>query len=209
MTDGPQPPYGQPYYPYGPPQYPYGFPTVAQPGYPYPPPVPSGLPPGLEPGGMGERFLARLIDGLLALGAGLLVAGLVIGVFGLANGSVSPEIAIGGALLGYLVWMAGGLLYPIAMLAKNGQTIGKRYAGLREIPMPDPSWQWNYPPDPKHWIVPLGWGKAAARELIYACVPFSALSPFFDDRTRRGWHDQWTDLVVVVDRPTAPPHAAR
>lgn len=84
------------------------------------------------------------------------------------------------------------------MLATRGQTVGKRVAGLRVIPMPDPSWQWNYPPDPGQWLVPIGWGKAAAREGLYAVVPFAFLSPYFDDRCRRGWHDQWTGLVVVV-----------
>lgn len=113
MTQGPQYPYAQPYYPYGPPQYPYGFPPVPQPGTGYlsgyPPPAATGLPPGLVPGGMAERLLARLIDGLLTMGAGVAVAGLVVAVFGLTTGSLSPEMVIGGALLGYFVAVFGGL----------------------------------------------------------------------------------------------------
>lgn len=140
MTTGDQDPnaYGQPSG-FPPPPNPYGQPSAA--GYPpppppgYPPPPPAGyLPPpppygapgsyppvpppgyGMRPGGLGARFGARIIDGLLV--------GIVAGVFAMAFGA-SDNIMVTGLFSGVLMFA-----YFVAMEVTQGRTVGKMALGL-------------------------------------------------------------------------------
>ena len=140
MTTGDQDPnaYGQPSG-FPPPPNPYGQPSAA--GYPpppppgYPPPPPAGyLPPpppygapgsyppvpppgyGVRPGGLGARFGARIIDGLLV--------GIVAGVLAMAFGA-SSNIMVTGLFSGVLMFA-----YFVAMEVTQGRTVGKMALGL-------------------------------------------------------------------------------
>jgi len=140
MTTGDQDPnaYGQPSG-FPPPPNPYGQPSAA--GYPpppppgYPPPPPAGyLPPpppygapgsyppvpppgyGIRPGGLGARFGARIIDGLLV--------GIVAGVLAMAFGA-SSNIMVTGLFSGVLMFA-----YFVAMEVTQGRTVGKMALGL-------------------------------------------------------------------------------
>ena len=111
-------PYGQqPGYPppppagYPPPPNPYGAPG----GYPAPPPGWGGYQ-GVHPGGLGVRFGARVIDGLLV--------GIVAGLLALAFGA-SSNIMVTGLFSGVLMFA-----YFVAMEVTQGRTVGKMLLGL-------------------------------------------------------------------------------
>ncbi|MDI5969095.1 RDD family protein [Streptomyces sp. SL13] len=125
----PQDPYGQPQYgqpaggqqpygypqqpPYGQPQQPYGYPQQPQYGGPMGPGGPGSLPLASA----GDRFLARLIDGLV-----LLIPVVII------------SFTIGAGIIGYVII---GLLYfgyeGAMMLTQNGQTVGKKVMKTRVV----------------------------------------------------------------------------
>ena len=112
-------PYGQqPGYPppppagYPPPPNPYGAPG----GYPAPPPPGWGGYQGVHPGGLGVRFGARVIDGLLV--------GIVAGLLALAFGA-SSNIMVTGLFSGVLMFA-----YFVAMEVTQGRTVGKMLLGL-------------------------------------------------------------------------------
>lgn len=106
-----QPQYGQPQY--GQPQYgqpPYGQPQYGQPGG-YPPPFG-----GTQPGSLGMRFLARLIDGI--------IVGIVGGLVILLTGT-SDNFWITGLFTGAL-----SFLYYVAFEVTQGWTPGKKLLGM-------------------------------------------------------------------------------
>ena len=83
--------------------------------------------------GIGSRFLAAIID-TLAIAAGLVLLGIVVGVAGarteLARNATASVIAAIGALLSFLILWG----YYIAFeLLWNGQSLGKRALGLRVV----------------------------------------------------------------------------
>ena len=104
----PPPPAGYP-----PPPNPYGAPG----GYPAPPPPGWGMQPGGHPGGLGVRFGARVIDGILV--------GLVAGVLAMLFGA-SSNIMVTGLFSGVLMFG-----YFVAMEVTQGRTLGKMLLGLR------------------------------------------------------------------------------
>lgn len=101
---------GRPGYP--PPPNPYGAPG----GYPAPPPPGWGVQPGGHPGGLGVRFGARVIDGILV--------GIVAGLLALLFGA-SSNIMVTGLFSGVLMFG-----YFVAMEVTQGRTIGKMLLGL-------------------------------------------------------------------------------
>lgn len=107
----PPPPSGYPPAPgYPPPPNPYG-PTGGYPGYPQ---VGHGY--GSNPGGLGIRFGARLIDGLLVG----IVSGLLAAIF-----RSSDSIMVTGLFTGLLMF-----IYFVAMEVTQGRTVGKMLLGL-------------------------------------------------------------------------------
>ena len=103
----PPPPTG-----YHPPPNPYGAPG----GYPAPPPPGWGAQPGGHPGGLGVRFGARVIDGILV--------GIVAGLLSLLFGA-SSNIMVTGLFSGVLMFG-----YFVAMEVTQGRTLGKMLLGL-------------------------------------------------------------------------------
>ena len=117
----PPPPAG-----YAPPPVP-GYPPAA--GYPppgYPAANPYGAPGGYypssppfgygQPGGLGERWLARIIDGILLL----IVSFFIAFIFGVSN-----NIMVTGLFTGLLTF-----IYFVAMEITQGRTLGKKLLGL-------------------------------------------------------------------------------
>ena len=104
----PPPPAGYP-----PPPNPYGAPG----GYPAPPPPGWGVQPGGRPGGLGVRFGARVIDGILV--------GIVAGLLSLLF-DASSNIMVTGLFSGVLMFG-----YFVAMEVTQGRTLGKMLLGLR------------------------------------------------------------------------------
>lgn len=121
-------PYGQPSAAGYPPPPPPGYPPPPAPGYlPPPPPYgapyggPAGYPPvppayGMRPGGLGVRFGARIIDGLLV--------GIVAGVLAMLF-DASSNIMVTGLFSGVLMFA-----YFVAMEVTQGRTVGKMLLGL-------------------------------------------------------------------------------
>lgn len=113
MTTGEHDPYGQPY---PPPPDPYG-------GYAPPPPGSQGYPAprighgyASNPGGLGVRFGARIIDGfIVGIGAGLLSS-----LF-----HATSSIMVTGLFTGLLMFV-----YFVAMEVTQGRTLGKMLLGL-------------------------------------------------------------------------------
>jgi len=154
----------------------YGNPGGGYQGGGYPPPQGGGYPPpqggwpppqqgGYQQGGgyppnyggygapsygdIGKRFVAQLIDGLLAL-AGAIPGGIIMGVGAGIGGDFGGIIG----LLGYLLLLAGVMgvaIYNIYLLGRDGASFGKKWMGLKVL---DPSGQ------------PLGFGKAFLREIV-------------------------------------------
>jgi uncharacterized RDD family membrane protein YckC len=80
-----------------------------------------------------RRAVATIVDGIIVGGVTLIVlAGLGIGVF--ADGDVGVGEAIGGFVVGALVFAVGALLYaPLLMARTNGQTLGRMVSRCRVV----------------------------------------------------------------------------
>ena len=108
--------------------------------------------------GIGKRFAAVLIDGLLVSAAGL--PGFIMIFIGaaMAGSRGTEEIGAIFAILGWLLAIAGYLglfFYNIYLLGRDGATLGKRWMKIKVI---DNTGQ------------PLGFGKAFLRELVKSVV---------------------------------------
>jgi uncharacterized RDD family membrane protein YckC len=193
-----QPPPGQgsgsPYDPYGnqppqPPPYgggggdPYG-------GGSYPSDPLAGMPPLAD---SGRRTLARIID-LILVG---IVVWLVTWAFGVHeydvnSGSVSYAKSLGQSLTAAVLYMG----YDTVMLTKSGQTLGKKWLGLRVANLDNgstPSVQTNLIRAAVLWI-PFAF--------CCACI-WTAISggwSFFDKPYKQGLHDKAAKTVVVSTR---------
>ncbi|AXK32929.1 RDD family protein [Streptomyces armeniacus] len=231
---GPNNPYGQqPQQPYGQPQQ--GYPQQQPYGYPQGGMPPGGMPPGGMPPGtvqanngfiniaylgpvqlatMGQRFLARLIDGLIT-GAiiGIAMAVGLAGALGIAeeaddcssktygtpeyNNCINDATDAGmGALGTMLVMMAAigvfMLLYEWLMIALMGGTFGKLALGLRVVRETDgqlPGVGGGF----IRYIIPI-----VGAFLCYIGAVLVYLSPFFDNSGKlQGWHDRAAGTVVI------------
>ncbi|WP_255954106.1 RDD family protein [Streptomyces odontomachi] len=232
----PQQPQGQPGQPgYGYPQQPqgqpgYGYPQQqpgqpGQPGYGYPqyPQAPGTLQANnglinigylgtVQLATMGQRFLARLVDGVI-LGAvfSIILFGGLAGTIGIGSSTVddcdpnSPDYysclndqtdkAMGGLAAFFLIIaiLAGlMLLYEWLMIGITGATLGKRALGLRvvrettgEVPGIGAAFI--------RYIIPI-----VGAFLCYIGALLVYLSPFFDNTGKlQGWHDRAAGTLVI------------
>ena len=196
-------PYGQAPGPYAPPQYPgpgwyppqpgsWGPPGYAPAGWPYQPSyqpaayVPPGPVPGLLWGGIGERFGALLIDGVI-----LVLSLFVVGFLATAiDGPSSPERATSAAVTAITwVWLALAFIYHPVCWWAFGATPGKKAFGLRVAQAANGQ--------------SLGIGAVLVRYLIFFIVtmifPLGVISGVVasDDPFKRAWHDQVARSIVV------------
>jgi uncharacterized RDD family membrane protein YckC len=208
------PPYGQPAPPYQPPQQPYG----QAPGYGAPPPG-YGPPQYGAPGdyvnipgagafklaGMGQRFLARLIDGLIVgipvvIIAIIIVAAIAPSADEIARGKSSTSVIV--VLLVYV----GALLllsvaYEVGMIAARGATVGKSAMGIRVVTAATAAQRG----------AGIGGGPAFARwgtMFLPTIIPYLGnlwllicyLSPLFDSTARQGFHDKAAKTWVLSEK---------
>lgn len=138
--------------------------------------------------GMGRRLWARIIDWMLMAVVGLIV--LLVVFSSLSDNEMGLLVAL---LVITLVFLAVLLLYEVSMIAALGQTLGKKWAGVKVIRA-------------DNGAVP-GWGKSFVRWLIpsvVSVIPIIGnaatlvvyLSPVFYP-TRQGWHDMAATTAVV------------
>ena len=199
------PPYGQApgYPPTAPPQYPAsswpppqpgswgapGYPPAGwgyQPGYSPAAYAPPGPGPGLLWGGIGERFGALLIDGVILV-CSLLALGLIVTAIegpGSSSRSGSPAVT---AIT--LIWWFLALIYHPACWWVFGSTPGQKALGLRVAQAANGQ--------------SLGIGAVLVRYLIFFIVtvifPLGLISAVMasNDPFKRAWHDEVARSVVV------------
>ena len=146
-----------------------------------------------ELAGMGRRLWARIIDLILLTVVGLIVIIVTFSRLGDNEWGFLAALAVITLLL-----LAVLLLYEVSMIATLGQTLGKKWAGVKVVRA-------------DNGAVP-GWGKSFVRWLIPSVVNFIPiignaaalvvyLSPVFYP-TRQGWHDMAASTAVV--KPDQP-----
>ena len=208
MTENPPQPPQNPYGSQPPPSNdPYGGNPPAAGQSPYgsaPPPPPAGQNPygaesypvsdqpppvaGAQPGGLGGRFVARLIDGI------------IIGIIGWIIGRIIDE-----AWLGQLIGAVLYLGYYAYMESSRGRTIGKQVMKLRVhgasggTPTMDEAFRRNA------WYllsivgslpvlaISLVFGLASLAAIIAIAVTISS------DPLKRGWHDKFANTSVTKE----------
>ncbi len=139
----------------------------------------------------GARLGARLIDFSIFGLIGAVILLVTLSSFWPEEGEVPP---LGFFLILAVPLMLGGLLYEVAMVTRNGQTLGKMAMGIEVVRTSDglrPSFgsslrRWALPILPV--LIPLvGW--------LFALVCYSS---FTWGDGRRGWHDKVSNTLVVV-----------
>ncbi|MBB5935214.1 RDD family protein [Streptomyces zagrosensis] len=172
-------------------------PPFGQPHSPYPMSKPTGIPEGMAPlATAGQRFLARLLDTLI-LGVIWTLALASTGALQSAmDDPDSPDI--GKSILSAIVTFIVYFVYEGAMLARDGQTLGKKAAGIRVAMLADGD-------------VPRGrgWTRAAVYALPGVAQPIgvgmlfwllNSLWQSWDKPFRQCLHDKVAKTVVVEAR---------
>ncbi|MBA8825462.1 putative RDD family membrane protein YckC [Saccharopolyspora lacisalsi] len=209
---GPQPqqPYEQPGY--GPPSGPQSQPYGAMPGYGQPAPAPHMVSdvvqiPGVGPvrlAGLGNRLLARLLDGLIVGGAltvlivlMLVIMGAIAASSGDSTGAAVSLGTIGTFLVFSLTMLVVSVMYEVSMIATRGATLGKQVLGVRVVQEGTgqlPGWG----PAFARWAVPYGCSIIPCIGWIMGLLCW--LSPTFDSVRRQGWHDKMAKTLVIATK---------
>jgi uncharacterized RDD family membrane protein YckC len=154
---------------------------------PAPPVNPTGLPPGVEVGGLGKRFLAHLIDRLVP--ALLIAAGIYLG----------PRV---GGEVGFLIQVAAVVLTLAWVLfvwwgfAVRAAGPGMRLMRLQLVGFYDGR--------------PIGWTRFLLRALVLAALYATVLGLLLMliflvmHPRKQGWHDLLVHAVVIKQRALAP-----
>ena len=151
----------------------------------------TGLPPGVEVGPLGKRFVAYLIDSLVPAVAGGLIGFVLPGSSDgtrLILGIVSALISLGWAVL---VWF---------MLAVRAASPGMRVMKLQLVGFLDGR--------------ALGWGRVLLRALVLWLVSLTGIGLvvmlvlLVMHPRKQGWHDLAVNAVVIKERMLAPPKSA-
>jgi uncharacterized RDD family membrane protein YckC len=166
-----------------------------------PPPAyqsPAAVPLAGQPGDLGTRFVARLIDGVLI---GITV-GAITGILGLAAFGMGMR-GPAAAAMGSLISTAIALGYYVFMESTQGQTVGKMILKLRVQNLEGQNPTIEQALKRNAWvaisligIVPLLGGFIAGVASL-AAVIYIAVTISNDAETRRGWHDRFGDTRVV------------
>ncbi len=148
----------------------------------------TGLPPGVEVGPLGKRFVAYLVDSLVPGLAGGLVGALLPGssegtrlILGIAAGAVTLGWAV-------LVWF---------LLAVRAATPGMRLMKLQLVGFLDGR--------------PIGWGRVFLRAVVFWLLTLTSIGLLIMlvllvlHPRKQGWHDRAVNAVVIKERVLAPP----
>jgi uncharacterized RDD family membrane protein YckC len=154
---------------------------------PAPPVNPTGLPPGVEVGGLGKRFLAHLIDRLvpaLLIAAGIYLGPLVGGVEGFLIQVAAAVLTLAWALF---VWWG---------FAVRAAGPGMRLMRLQLVGFYDGR--------------PIGWMRFLLRALVLAALYATGIGLLLMliflviHPRKQGWHDLLVHGVVIKQRALAP-----
>lgn len=145
-----------------------------------------------EPAGLGKRFLARLLDGIV-ITIPLLILGAIVGLG--ASASIGNTGAGAGSIVLGIIAALVQLAYFTYLESSRGQTLGKMALSLRTqtesggLPSLEQAAKRNA------WIllgiVPLIGGLAVFAAVIAIAVTIGS------DALNRGWHDKFGDTIVV------------
>jgi uncharacterized RDD family membrane protein YckC len=148
-----------------------------------------GLPPGVEIGPLGSRFLAYVIDRSVPAVVGGLASVLIVQL---------PNQRTLVAVLAAVIVVAWGLLVW-QMYAVRAAGPGMRLLKLQLVGYTDGR--------------PIGWGRFFLRWLVLALLGATGIGLLFMiiflilHPRRQGWHDLAADSVVIKERALAPPKA--
>lgn len=145
--------------------------------------------------GLGSRFAARLVDGIVVgavLIALLLLMVALVGTSAFDGSGNDPYATSGGAtatavvvlVLWYLVAMTAPILYETLMIRRDGQTLGKKLLRIRVVRAADGA-------------TPSG-GAALGRCMVGVLGVIDAAFALFDRRLRQCLHDRAASTVVVA-----------
>jgi len=101
--------------------------------------VSASLAPSMQLASLGQRLGAALLDGLVALvavGIPYAVAGVSMAGAEQSHESGMPPAAVGGFAVAGIA-LLGLMIYNLVLLTKQGQTIGKKWLGIRIVSYPD------------------------------------------------------------------------
>ncbi|MEU6342330.1 RDD family protein [Streptomyces sp. NPDC046977] len=164
---------------------PYGYPQAPPAGYGQMPvdPALAGMPPLAD---SGQRFLARLIDGLILIP----VVVVVFAVVGFSGG-------FGKTFLASVLLSVAIFLYEALMLRTSGQTVGKKVMKIRVARLAD-----GAVPGDAAWTragVYAGLGVVSNLIPCLGAIPslLNALWHLWDKPYRQCWHDKAAKTVVV------------
>lgn len=175
----------------------------------YPPPPPNYPPPASyqqqppttagQPGDLGSRFLARIIDGVLVGVVFAVVFGIFGVMFAIAGGSGSYAFSV----LSTIASTALALGYYAYLESSRGQTIGKMLLKLRVQTLDGQNPTMEQAIKRNSWIalsligiLPILGGFIAGLASL-AAVIYIAVTINSDTAARRGWHDQFGGTRVV------------
>jgi uncharacterized RDD family membrane protein YckC len=137
--------------------------------------------------GLGSRFLAVLIDGLI--GGLFMLPGTAIINFAVLSNPNNPSVPllIFGGLLTLVLWMA--LIALLFAMWAKGKSPGKHLMGLRVIKMDTGR--------------PASFWRMALREIIgkwvSAAICYLGFIWMFLDANKQGWHDKIAGTIVVKE----------
>jgi uncharacterized RDD family membrane protein YckC len=150
---------------------------------------PGDVQPGERLATIGQRALARLIDGVLTVVPGALV---FVATGQLTFDANQPRLPLWLRFLGLVLPFA----YEVTLVALWGQTLGKRIVGIRVIG-PDgqpPGWGRSL----RRWLVPFALGMMPFIGWLLGMAAFLRAA-IVDDR--RGFHDLAAGTAVLQDPP--------
>ncbi|UUT34469.1 RDD family protein [Microbacterium elymi] len=145
---------------------------------------------------LGARALAYVVDAAIALGAVLLVGGLVAAaVFGSLRPADPGTLAAAILIVQFVVWVtavAWGIVYTL--MQGGAGSVGQRLLGVE---LAD-----------RETGAPIGFWRALVRNIVWALagsIVVGYFSPLFDRSPyRQGWHDLAARSVVARARTAAP-----
>jgi uncharacterized RDD family membrane protein YckC len=148
----------------------------------------TGLPPGVEVGGLGRRFVAYLIECLVPVIVGVALAFVLPGT----TGTLRWVLTIVGALI-IVAWA----LVVVYMQAEKAAGPGMRLMKLQLVGFYDGR--------------PIGWGRVLLRAVILWLLSITGIGllimliTLLTHPRRQGWHDLAAKAVVIKERVLAPP----
>lgn len=148
----------------------------------------TGLPPGVEVGPLGRRFVAYLVESLVPG----IVAGVLAYVLPGASGTVRGVLSIVGALV-VVTWV----IIVVYLQAEKAAGPGMRLTKLQLVGFYDGR--------------PIGWGRVLLRAVILWLLTITGvglvimLITMLTHPRRQGWHDRAAKAVVIKERVLAPP----